>query len=148
MLAEGFYTSPTCSCFYTVICYSLLRVNQSAYWVNTWVWPTCQSQFLLGALSTCSLLCEFRISNFLTAFCGNSYNFWALLAWVWLVYLCWIIHVLCPLSLMTLKILLCWKFSNGVWRWQNWFVVSGCHLSPKVSGEVFSGEHIASIQLP
>ena len=21
---------------------------------------------------------------------------------------------------MTLKILLCWKFSNGIWRWQNW----------------------------
>ena len=26
----------------------------------------------------------------------------------------------CPLSLMTLKILLCWKFSNGIWRWQYW----------------------------
>ena len=26
----------------------------------------------------------------------------------------------CPLSLMTLKILLCCKFSNDIWRWQNW----------------------------
>ena len=31
-----------------------------------------------------------------------------------------VLNHICPLSLMTLKILLCWKISNGIWRWQNW----------------------------
>ena len=76
-----------------------------------------------------SLHFEFRISHFLTAFGGN---FWALSAWVWL----WSI---CAESLMTLKILLGWKFSNGIWRWQNWFVVGAGQRSPKITEEVVSG---------
>ena len=65
------------------------------------------------------------------------------------VYLCWIIHILChwwPWKCY-INCFQCWKYSNGVWRWQNWFVVSGCHWSKKISEEVISGEHIVSIQL-
>ena len=50
--------------FFTVICYSLLGVNQLAYWVDTWVWPTCQCQFLLGALSTCHFCLEINLLSF------------------------------------------------------------------------------------
>ena len=31
------------------------------------------------------------------------------------------------------------KFSNGVWRWQNWFVFRGCHWSSKICGEFVPG---------
>ena len=67
-------------------------------WILWWrldnsLWQCIKSiSVLVGAFSASflswnqfSLLCEFRISHFLTAFCGNFYNFWALLAWVWLL---------------------------------------------------------------
>ena len=92
--------------FHTVICYHwLLQVNHwNIFFLCVLGWyfdddltilcgnALSQFQFLWGAFSASflswnqfSLLCEFRISHFLTAFCGNFYNFWALLAWVWLL---------------------------------------------------------------
>ena len=44
---------------------------------------------------------------------------------------------------------LCWWVTHvlsGIWRWQNWFVISGCHCwTPKISGEI-RGAQFASIQ--
>ena len=50
-----------------------------------------------------SLLCEFRIDHFLTAFCGNFYNFWALLAWVWLLSTCAELYISCVIVIDDLE---------------------------------------------
>ena len=61
-----------------------------------------------------SLLGEFRISHF------GSF-LWLMLQFLSTIGISLIVlNHTCPLSLMTLKILLCWKFSDGIWRWQNW----------------------------
>ena len=115
-------------------------INFNFCWVH-WVCHFCLE--INFAILHCFVNLESII--FLTAFCGNFYNFWALLAWVWLLSTCAESHLSSVID--DLENVLCWKFSNGVWRWQHWFVASGCHWSPKISGEVVSGEHIASIQL-
>ena len=78
--------------------------------------------------------------SFLTTFCGNFYNFWALLAWVWLLSTCaesYISSVIDDLENFISIAFSVENFPMVVWRWQNWFVVSGCHWSKKSLKKLF-----------
>ena len=112
------------------------------------MWPTWnQFQFLLSALSTflfwnqfcySPLDFEFRISHFLAAFCGNFYNFWAFLAWVWLL-------STCAESYMSSAIDDLENFARNF----AWFKIFQWHLkmTKLIWRHWLSGEHIAFIQL-